>query len=85
MPVLRFVAILVSIGFLAGRPAIAQDADLQELLQQHGDEISDPSRRTVGETLDALVATAHPDLPEFLTRWQSREAWRRDADGLGRG
>ncbi|MEM7721822.1 MAG: urea ABC transporter permease subunit UrtB [Pseudomonadota bacterium] len=63
-------------------PAVAQDAPLQDLLQTYADEIADPSRRTVGETLDALVATGHPDLPEFLTRWQAREAYQRDADGL---
>ena len=75
-------ASLVAIFLCLALPAAAQDQSLQDILQEHAEQISDPSRRTVGETLDALVATAHPDLPEFLTRWQSREAYRRDSDGL---
>ncbi|MEL6752280.1 MAG: urea ABC transporter permease subunit UrtB, partial [Pseudomonadota bacterium] len=65
-------------------PACAQSPEgpLQDILQEHAEQITDPSRRTVGETLDALVATGHPDLPEFLSRWQNREAYVRDADGL---
>jgi len=78
----RVIAILLAISAFFAGAATAQDASLQDILQEHAEQISDPSRRTVGETFDTLVATGHPDLPEFLTRWQSREAYRRDADGL---
>ncbi len=82
MHLLRRIAISLAISVFLMPSARAQEASLQDILQTHIEEIADPSRRTVGETLDALVATGHPDLPEFLTRWQSREAWQRDADGL---
>ena len=80
-------ALCISTFGVGVSPAVAQETtlqagSLQELLQTHAEQISDPSRRTVGETLDALVASGHPDLPGFLARWQEREAYRRDADGL---
>jgi len=77
-----FLAAFVALCLFLAAPAIAQDGRLQDLLQQHAEEIADPSRRTVGETLDALVESGHPDLPGFLTRWEAREVYRRDADGL---
>ncbi|MBY4892465.1 urea ABC transporter permease subunit UrtB [Rhodobacteraceae bacterium N5(2021)] len=80
---MKFIHLLVVLAALCiPGPVSAQDAPLQDLLQIHAEQISDPSRRTVGETLDALVASGHPELPGFLARWQAREVYRRDADGL---
>ncbi|OAN77972.1 urea ABC transporter permease subunit UrtB [Jannaschia sp. EhC01] len=80
---MKFIHLLVVLAALCiPRPVSAQDALLQDLLQIHAEQISDPSRRTVGETLDALVASGHPELPGFLARWQAREVYRRAADGL---
>ncbi|GAB5445738.1 urea ABC transporter permease subunit UrtB [Gymnodinialimonas sp.] len=80
---MKFIRLLAVFAVLCV-PAVAsaQDAPLQDLLQTHAEQISDPSRRTVGETLDALVASGHSELPGFLARWQAREVFRRDADGL---
>jgi urea transport system permease protein len=61
---------------------VAGAQTLQDLLQQDPEAISDPSRRTVGEVLDVLVASGLPEVPLFLERWQARELWQRDADGL---
>ena len=40
------------------------------------------ARRTVGEVLRTLADSGVPGVPEFLTRWQAREVYRRDSDGL---
>lgn len=82
MTIRTFLVAFAALCISTVGPALAQDEPLQELLQTHAEQISDPSRRTVGETLDALVASGHPELPSFLARWQEREAYRRDADGL---
>ena len=82
MKTLLRAAMTLAISFCLANTASAQDASLQDILQEHAEEIADPSRGTVGQTLTALVETDHPALPGFLTRWQNREAYQRDADGL---
>ncbi|MEX3016127.1 urea ABC transporter permease subunit UrtB [Gymnodinialimonas hymeniacidonis] len=76
------IAITLAVSLFLTPAAQAQGVSLQDILQDHAEQIADPSRRTVGETLDALVSTGHPELPDFLTRWQNREAYQRDSDGL---
>jgi urea transport system permease protein len=60
----------------------AADTDLQALLQQNAELVADASRQTVQEVLDVLVASQLPEVPEFLTKWQAREVYQRDSDGL---
>ncbi|MBB5516172.1 urea transport system permease protein [Rubricella aquisinus] len=79
---IRILLVLLASWLTVLSPVQAQEASLQDVLQTHQEEIASPSRRSVGEVLEALVATAHPDLPRFLERWQAREVWVRDADGL---
>jgi urea transport system permease protein len=74
---------------LSARPATAQtdgagaaQADLQALLQREPDLVADASRRTVGEVLDLLVKSGLPEVPVFLERWQNREVYQRQSDGL---
>ncbi|MEO0678928.1 MAG: urea ABC transporter permease subunit UrtB [Pseudomonadota bacterium] len=65
-------------------PALAQDPDapVQRLLQENGDQIAKPSRRTIGPVIDALAASGLPEMREVLERWQGREMWRRKKGGL---
>jgi urea transport system permease protein len=71
---------------LGGIPVSAQTAGeaggLQALLQERADLVANASRRTVGEVLDALVASELPEVQGFLERWQARELYLREADGL---
>jgi urea transport system permease protein len=73
-------AILIAFAVLFAPAALAQD--LQALLQQNPAAITDPSRRTVGEVLDMLVASGLPEVPVFLEKWQGKEVWQRVDDGL---
>jgi urea transport system permease protein len=73
--------ILLCIALLSS--ALSASAQtLQELLAEDPDAIAHPSRRTVGEVIDALIASGLPEVPQFLERWQAREVWQREADGL---
>ena len=60
----------------------AQDAPLQDILQQSRDGIEKPSRRTVDGVIAALLDSGHPDVPGFLIKWRDREVWQRKEDGL---
>ncbi len=62
-------------------PAQAQSA-FQTLLQDNAEQIADPSRRTVEEVLEILGTSDLPEVSEFLSRWQDRGVFQRNADGL---
>lgn len=55
---------------------------LQDLLQAEPEAISDPSRRTVSEVLDKLVDSGLPEVSVFLERWQGKQVFQRQSDGL---
>jgi urea transport system permease protein len=59
--------------------ALAQD--LQTILQTHAEEISSPSRNSVGVVLDDLVASGLPQVPVFLEQWSDRNIWQNEATG----
>jgi urea transport system permease protein len=85
--VLRVLALLLIGAFFlpTPRPAIAQEAapgELQAILQERADLVARASRRTVDEVLEALVDSGLPEVPVFLERWQARELYRREGDGL---
>lgn len=65
---------------LLGSAATAQS--LQDLLQEDPAAIADPSRRKVGEVLDRLVDSGLPEVPVFLERWQGKQVFQRESDGL---
>jgi urea transport system permease protein len=65
---------------LLGSAAPAQS--LQELLQENPEAISDPSRRTVGEVVDRLIDAGLPEVQIFLERWQGKQVFQRESDGL---
>jgi urea transport system permease protein len=74
----------ILLGLIAAADARAQqaDTDLQTILQDNAGLVADASRRTVQEVLDILVDSQLPEVPEFLTTWQAREVYLRNADGL---
>jgi len=74
-------AILLAFGLCLCVP-VAQAQTLQDLLQADLEAIADPSRRTVGEVLDVLVASGLPEVPVFLERWREKLVFQRAADGL---
>ncbi|MGI3184093.1 urea ABC transporter permease subunit UrtB [Nioella aestuarii] len=77
-----FLAALTAV-FLSSAPLSAQDATgLQPVLQAHHDLVENASRRTVQEVLDALTDSDANGVPEFLQRWQARELYMRDSDGV---
>lgn len=76
------IRVLMSVLALCLAAPLAHAQGLQDLLQQNAEEIADPSRRTVGEVLDVLVDSGLPEVPGFLERWQNKEVWQREADGL---
>ena len=77
---LRALLVALAALVLAAGPVAAQD--LQAVLQQHREGVENPSRRSVGQVIEALIATDPPGVQLFLERWQDREVWVRKADGL---
>ena len=53
---------------------------LQSILQTHATEIAKPSRKTAGETIDAIAASGLPYVTEFLEQWSKKNIWQR-SDG----
>jgi urea transport system permease protein len=80
----RFILAALVAVFLTSTPISAQapSGPIQTVLQEHHELVESASRRTVQTVLDALVAADPPGLPAFLERWQARELYMRDSDGL---
>jgi len=83
---LLLAAVLGACLILAPVPrAAAQEAaadDLQALLQTQADLVANASRQTVQQVLDLLIESDLPEVPLFLARWQAREVYQRESDGL---
>nr|WP_245759541.1 urea ABC transporter permease subunit UrtB [Poseidonocella sedimentorum] len=63
--------------------ASAQDlSPLQTLLQEHREILEKSSRRTIGPAIDAIADSGLDAAPELLSRWQNKELWQREEDGL---
>ena len=72
------LALIWAVGFAT--TVVAQE--IQPILQTHVDEITDPSRRTVGVALNDLAASGSPQVIGFLEHWQDKRVWQRDSDGV---
>ena len=73
---------------LIGTAASAQAAelsDIQALMQEHREIIEASSRRTIGPAIDALADSGLPAARNVLEKWQAREMWQREADGVSDG
>ena len=77
----RFLAVLTAFLTLS-LPLAAQDTPVQALLQEHREAIEASSRRTIGPAIDALANSDLPGAQTVLEKWQNREMWQREADGL---
>ncbi|MFK7880460.1 urea ABC transporter permease subunit UrtB [Roseobacter sp.] len=72
-----FLAIALCFGSALSAPA----QEMQQILQIHADEVSKPSRKSVGALLEDLSASGLPQVTEFLEEWAARNVWKRD-DGV---
>ena len=55
---------------------------LQDVLQEHREDIERASRRTVEPVLAAIIATDLPGVQQVLERWEARDLWQDDETGL---
>ena len=74
--------VLITCLILLCVPQFAAAQELQSVLQTHQQEVTKPSRSSVGTVLDDLVSLAPPGTTRFLQLWQNKEVWQRQTDGL---
>ncbi|MEQ5869854.1 urea ABC transporter permease subunit UrtB [Sagittula sp. NFXS13] len=75
-----FLALLLLTG-LTAQPGHAQEANLQDLLQEHQAQIIKPSRTKVGPAIEALASSGLPSVPLFLEEWRDKNVYVAE-DGL---
>jgi len=68
--------VLIVLTLLLGVPLAAAAQTLQPILQTHAEEITKPSRNSVGVALDDLVASGAPQVTTFLEQWAEKNVWR---------
>ncbi len=80
----RVAAMLLLVACVLGlRPGAATaQATLQPLLQQYQDDLANPSRRTIGPVIAALLESGHPQVADFLRKWGARDVVLYPEDGL---
>jgi urea transport system permease protein len=81
----RLLLAVFAAYLLLAAPTHAQSTDappLQTVLQEHHELVERASRRTVQTVIDALIDAEIEGLPAFLERWQARELFMRDSDGI---
>ncbi|MEL6119301.1 MAG: urea ABC transporter permease subunit UrtB [Pseudomonadota bacterium] len=66
------------LGIVMALPLSAQQADapIQLLMQDYGDSLAKPSRKTIQPTIDALVESGLSEVSSVLEKWQNKEIWR---------
>ena len=69
-------ALFTLILMVCGVPAVTAQT-LQPILQTYATEIAKPSRKTVGETIDAIAASGLPQVTDFLEQWSEKNIWQR--------
>ncbi len=62
--------------------AQAQDRTIQDVLQEHRAEIETSSRKTIAPAIDAIAMSGLPAAQTVLEKWQNKDMWQREADGL---
>ncbi|MEM6440438.1 MAG: urea ABC transporter permease subunit UrtB, partial [Pseudomonadota bacterium] len=82
--VLLKLALAAALAAAAALPVRAQvvDAPVQVLLQENGDQIAKPRRRTIGPIIEDLAASGLPEMRAVLERWQAREMYRHKRSDL---
>jgi urea transport system permease protein len=76
---MRSALIALILMIYSAPAAVAQT--LQPILQTHAVEIAKPSRRSVGEALNAITRSGVPQATAFLEQWSKKNIWQRD-DGV---
>ena len=78
---IAFVALCVCLLGTA-LPTRAQTPTLQSVLQDNAADIERPSRRTVADVIERILASGAPGALPFLSRWSDRQVWYNEADGV---
>lgn len=73
-----FLAFLV----LVAVPVAAKAQSVQDVLQEHRELIEKSSRRTIEPAISGLANSGMPQAQNVLQKWQAKEMWQREADGL---
>ena len=77
-----FIALLAAFLAATGAARAQDPGPVQTLLQEHREAIAESSRRTIGPAIDALAESGLDGVPDLLVRWQNKELWLREEDGL---
>ncbi len=78
---LRAVNIFV-FWVLMATAALAQDAPMQSVLQDHRDVIVKSSRKTIAPAIDAVATSGLAQAQQVLEAWQAKNMWLRKEDDL---
>ncbi|MCA0918923.1 urea ABC transporter permease subunit UrtB [Pseudooceanicola nanhaiensis] len=78
----RLLSALLCLISLLATPLAAQEGPLQDLLQSQRALIEDSSRRTIGPAIDAIRDSGLDGAALVLEKWEAREMWQRESDGL---
>jgi urea transport system permease protein len=68
-------ALFALILIVYGMPALSTQT-LQPILQIYASEIAKPSRKSVGETIDAIAAAGLPQVTVFFEQWSQKNIWQ---------
>ncbi|SEL35524.1 urea ABC transporter permease subunit UrtB [Pacificibacter marinus] len=78
---IRFLSVVFMLIMTLGLAAQAQDANIQDVLQEHREAIEKSSRKTIAPAIDAIAASGLPSAQTVLQKWQSKDMWQRKSDG----
>jgi urea transport system permease protein len=79
---MRIILAAFTLFTLIAGAALAQQSPIQDLLQEHRVALEKSSRKTIGPAIDALRDSGLPEARQVLEKWQAKELWQRQADGL---
>ena len=79
---IRFLVLLWCALLAAPLSAQQADAPIQQIMQDYGDMLAKPSRKTIGPAIDALTDSGLPEAQTVFEKWQSKEMWRSKETGL---
>ena len=76
------LAVLATVLSCLMAPVIAQDTNIQPILQQYQTDIAKSSRKTIGPAIDAIASSNLPQAQVVLETWAAKSMWMRKSDGL---
>ena len=78
----RIILAALALFFAFMAPAVAQESDIQNLLQEHREILEKSSRKTIEPAIFALRDSGLADAQSVLEKWQNKELWQRKEDGV---